>query len=44
MIFKGFLFKSGGHINVEGYCDADWASCLDYRRSTSGYCVFVGGT
>lgn len=40
---KGLMFKSFGHLNVEGYCDADWASCLDDRRSTSGYCVFVIG-
>jgi hypothetical protein len=26
---KGLMFKSHGHLNVEGYCDADWASCLD---------------
>jgi hypothetical protein len=40
---KGLWFKRNGHLNVDGYCDADWASCLDGRRSTSGYCVFVGG-
>ena len=40
---KGLWFKKNGHLNVDGYSDADWASCLDDRRSTSGYCVFVGG-
>ena len=28
---------------MEGYCDVDWASSVDDRRSTSGYCIFVGG-
>jgi hypothetical protein len=40
---KGLWFKRNDHLNVEGYCDADWASCIDDRRSTSAYCTFVGG-
>ncbi|XP_066377442.1 uncharacterized mitochondrial protein AtMg00810-like [Miscanthus floridulus] len=40
---KGLCFRGHGHLNVDGYCDADWASCPDDRRSTSGYCAFVGG-
>jgi len=40
---KGLWFKRNQHLDVEGYCDTDWASSVDDRRSTSGYCVFVGG-
>lgn len=40
---KGILFSAHGHLNIEGYTDADWAGCLDDRRSTSGYCMFLGG-
>jgi hypothetical protein len=25
---KGINFKSHGHLNVEGYCDADWGAAL----------------
>ncbi|WVZ64439.1 hypothetical protein U9M48_013949 [Paspalum notatum var. saurae] len=27
---------------ITAYSDADWAGCPDTRRSTSGFCVFVG--
>jgi hypothetical protein len=40
---KGIIFQSHGLLKVEGYCDADWASCLDDKRSSSGYFVFIRG-
>jgi hypothetical protein len=40
---KGLIFRKNGHLNIEGYCDSDWASCPDDKKSTSGYCMFVGG-
>jgi hypothetical protein len=40
---RGLLYKSNGNLQVECYTDADWAGSLDDRRSTSGYCTFVGG-
>ncbi|KAJ0714765.1 putative RNA-directed DNA polymerase [Helianthus annuus] len=35
------LTKSTSHSLV-AYSDADWGGCPDSRRSTSGYCVFLG--
>ena len=40
---EGLWFANSGHLEVDGYSDSDWASYQDDRRSTSGYCVFVGG-
>ncbi|KAM7507575.1 hypothetical protein LguiA_018028 [Lonicera macranthoides] len=40
---KGILFGCHGHLRVEAYTDADWAGSVIDRRSTSGYCAFVGG-
>jgi hypothetical protein len=29
-------FKANQHLNLEGYCDADWAICRDDSRDGSG--------
>lgn len=40
---KGLLFRKNEFLGVEVYTDADWAGSVTDRRSTSGYCTFVGG-
>jgi hypothetical protein len=40
---KGILFSNYGHLKIEGYTNADWAGCIDDRKSTAGYCMFLGG-
>ena len=40
---RGLMFKKNEGRNVEVYVDADWAGSVNDRRSTSGYCSYVGG-
>nr|CAN63185.1 hypothetical protein VITISV_000411 [Vitis vinifera] len=40
---QGMLYENRGHTQVFGYTDTDWAGSPTNRRSTSGYCVFIGG-
>lgn len=40
---KGVLFKRNQKLKLEAYTDADYAGSTVDRRSTSGYCTFLGG-
>ena len=40
---QGMLYENKGHTQVVGYSDVDWVGSPTDRRSTSGYCAFIGG-
>lgn len=42
-IHLGLSFTRQPYLSVLGYSDADWARCVDTRRSTYGYSIFLGG-
>lgn len=39
---RGLLFKKGKELDIKGFTDADYAGSINDRRSTTGYCVFLG--
>lgn len=41
-IDSGLHISSSPVTDIRAYSDADWAGCPDTRRSTSGYCVYIG--
>jgi len=36
------FFPAQNSLSLTAFADADWASCVDTKRSTSGFCVFLG--
>ncbi|KAL0378686.1 UNVERIFIED_CONTAM: Retrovirus-related Pol polyprotein from transposon RE2 [Sesamum radiatum] len=39
----GLLFPSSNSLQLQAFCDADWAFCSDIHRSLTSFCVFLGG-
>nr|XP_020162983.2 uncharacterized mitochondrial protein AtMg00810-like [Aegilops tauschii subsp. strangulata] len=38
----GLSLQASSSMDLTAYSDADWAGCPDTRRSTSGYCIYLG--
>ena len=38
----GLHLRASATLDVRALTDADWVGCPDTRRSTSGFCVFLG--
>ncbi|XP_070045674.1 secreted RxLR effector protein 161-like [Nicotiana tabacum] len=40
---QGILLLAEASFSLLAFCDADWASCKDSRRSVSGFFITLGG-
>ncbi|XP_017408641.1 uncharacterized mitochondrial protein AtMg00810-like [Vigna angularis] len=41
---EGLLFPADSPIQLKAFSDSDWATCPNTRRSTTGFCVFLGSS
>ncbi|KAF5462328.1 hypothetical protein F2P56_018347 [Juglans regia] len=41
---EGIFLPANSTLDLVAYSDANWANCPDTRRSTTGFCVFIGNS
>ena len=41
-VSHGLTFHKNSDLRLLAFCDADWGSDLDDRKSTTGFCVYLG--
>ena len=39
---RGLFYPANNSLTLKAYSDADWAGCPDTRRSTTGWCMYLG--
>jgi len=43
-IGQGIFFDAKSDVQIQAYGDSNWASCIDTRRSVTGYLIYLGNT